>query len=50
MHLNLYRIEIENTLTQQVWYLDKLVDELAKDRKMEEILHSLLDALLATEV
>ena len=34
-----YRIEeIENPLTQQVRYLDKLVDELAKDRKMEKIL------------
>ena len=36
-----YRIEdIENTLTQQVRYLDKLVDELAKGRKMEKILRS----------
>ena len=34
-----YRIEeIENTLTKQVRYLDKLVDELAKGRKMEKIL------------
>ncbi|MBD1365875.1 DUF2200 domain-containing protein [Mucilaginibacter sp. ZT4R22] len=34
-----YRIEeIENMLTQQVRYLDKLVDELAKGRKMEKIL------------
>ena len=34
-----YRIEeIANTLTQQVRYLDKLVDELAKGRKMEKIL------------
>lgn len=34
-----YKIEeIENTLTQQVRYLDKLVDELAKGRKMEKIL------------
>ncbi len=34
-----YRIEeIENTLTRQVRYLDKLVDELAKGRKMEKIL------------
>jgi hypothetical protein len=33
------RVEkIENPLTQQVRYLDKLVDELAKGRKMEEIL------------
>jgi hypothetical protein len=36
-----YRIEdIENTLTQQVRYLDKLVDELAKGKKMEKILRS----------
>ena len=34
-----YRIEeIDNTLTQQTRYLDKLVDELAKGRKMEKIL------------
>ena len=34
-----YRIEdIVNPLTQQVRYLDKLVDELAKGRKMEKIL------------
>lgn len=34
-----YRIEdIENPLTKQVRYLDKLVDELAKDKKMEKIL------------
>lgn len=34
-----YRIEdIKNTLTQQVRYLDKLVDELAKGRKMDKIL------------
>ncbi len=34
-----YRIEeIENPLTQQVRYLDKLVDELANGRKMEKIL------------
>ncbi len=33
-----YRVEeIENTLTQQVRYLDKLVDELAKGKKMEKI-------------
>lgn len=30
--------EIKNPLTQQVRYLDKLVDELAKGRKMEKIL------------
>lgn len=34
-----YRVEdIENQLTRQVRYLDKLVDELAKGRKMEKIL------------
>ena len=34
-----YRIEeIDNALTQQVRFLDKLVDELAKGRKMEKIL------------
>ena len=34
-----YRIEdLKNPLTQQVRYLDKLVDELAKGRKMEKIL------------
>ncbi len=34
-----YRIEeITNPLTQQVRYLDKLVDELAKGRAMEKIL------------
>jgi hypothetical protein len=34
-----YRVEeIENPLTQQVRYLDKLVDELAKGRKMEKIM------------
>ena len=34
-----YRVEeIENSLTQQVRYLDKLVDELAKGKKMEKIL------------
>lgn len=34
-----YRIEeIENPLTQQTRYLDKLVDELAKGLKMEKIL------------
>lgn len=36
-----YRIEdIDNPLTQKVRYLDKLVDELAKGRKMEKILRS----------
>lgn len=36
-----YRIEeIENMLTKQVRYLDKLVDELAKGRKMEKILRT----------
>lgn len=34
-----YRIEeIDNPLTKQVRYMDKLVDELAKGRKMEKIL------------
>ncbi|MBT5020365.1 DUF2200 domain-containing protein [Planctomicrobium sp.] len=34
-----YRVEeIENPLTQQARYMDKLVDELAKGRKMEKIL------------
>ncbi|HMS15288.1 MAG TPA: DUF2200 domain-containing protein [Planctomycetota bacterium] len=34
-----YRVEeIENPLTQKVRYLDKLVDELAKGRKLEKIL------------
>ena len=34
-----YRVEeIQNPLTQQTRYLDKLVDELAKGRKMEKIL------------
>lgn len=34
-----YRIEeIDNELTRQCRYLDKLVDELAKGRKMEKIL------------
>lgn len=36
-----YRIEeIEDKLTQKVRYLDKLVDELAKGRKMEKILRT----------
>ena len=36
-----YRIEdIATPLTKQVRYLDKLVDELAKGRKMEKILRS----------
>jgi hypothetical protein len=34
-----YRIEeIENPLTKQVRYLDKMVDELAKGKKMDKIL------------
>jgi len=34
-----YRVEeIDNELTQKVRYLDKLVDELAKGKKMEKIL------------
>jgi hypothetical protein len=36
-----YRVEeIEDPLTQQVRYLDKLVDELAKGRKIEKILRA----------
>ncbi len=36
-----YRVEeIENPLTQQVRYLDKLVDELARGRKIEKILRA----------
>ncbi|MDA1076548.1 MAG: DUF2200 domain-containing protein [Proteobacteria bacterium] len=36
-----YRIEeIETLLTKQIRYLDKLVDELAKGRKMEKILRT----------
>lgn len=34
-----YRVEeIENTLTQKVRYLDKLIDELAKGKSMDKIL------------
>lgn len=34
-----YRIEdIENTLTRQVRYLDKIVDELAKGKSLEKIM------------
>jgi hypothetical protein len=36
-----YRVEeIDNTLTQKVRYLDKLVDELARGRAMEKILRT----------
>lgn len=36
-----YRIEeIENPLTKKVRYLDKIIDELAKGRKMEKILRT----------
>ena len=36
-----YRVEeIENPLTRQARYLDKLVDELAKGRKIEKILRA----------
>ncbi|MCF7802607.1 MAG: DUF2200 domain-containing protein [Candidatus Marinimicrobia bacterium] len=36
-----YRIEeIDNPLTKQVRYLDKLVDELAKGKKLESIMRS----------
>ncbi|RTY94991.1 DUF2200 domain-containing protein [Flavobacterium sp. GT3R68] len=44
-----YRVEeIENPLTQQVRYLDKLVDELAKGRKMEKIFRSPLKFTITT--
>jgi len=37
-----YRIEeIENPLTKQARYLDKLIDELAKGKKMEKILREI---------
>lgn len=36
-----YRVEeIENPLTKKARYLDKLIDELAKGRKMEKILRT----------
>jgi hypothetical protein len=36
-----YRVEeLENELTQKVRYLDKLVDELAKGKKMDKILRN----------
>jgi hypothetical protein len=36
-----YRVEeIEDPLTRKVRYLDKLVDELAKGRKMEKVLRA----------
>ena len=36
-----YRVEeIENPLTQKARYLDKLIDELAKGKKMEKILRT----------
>lgn len=36
-----YRVEeIENKLMQKIRYMDKLVDELAKGRKMEKILRT----------
>lgn len=36
-----YRVEeLDNTLTQQIRYLDKLVDELAKGKKLEKILRA----------
>jgi len=35
-----YRIQdLENPLTQKIRYMDKLVDELAKGKEMEKILH-----------
>lgn len=37
-----YRVEeIENPLTQQVRYLDKIVDELAKGKKLEKIMRKI---------
>ncbi len=34
-----YRVEeIDNPLTQKIRYMDKLIDELAKGKKMEKIL------------
>ncbi len=40
-----YRVEdIENPLTQRVRYLDKLVDELAKGKKIEKIMRTPLGA------
>lgn len=43
-----YRVEeIENPLTRQVRYLDKLVDELAKGRQVENILRRVLGVLVA---
>ncbi|WP_036678787.1 DUF2200 domain-containing protein [Daejeonella oryzae] len=40
-----YRVEeIQNPLTQQVRYLDKLIDELAKGLKMEKILRLSTDS------
>jgi hypothetical protein len=36
-----YRVEeLENPITRQVRYLDKLIDELAKGKKMEKILRA----------
>lgn len=36
-----YRVEeIENPLTQKVRYLDKIIDELAKGKKMDKILRT----------
>jgi len=36
-----YRVEeIENPMTQKVRYLDKLIDELARGKKMESILRT----------
>jgi hypothetical protein len=36
-----YRVEeIENPLTKQVRYLDKLVDELAKGKRMEKVIRN----------
>jgi len=42
--------EIENPLTRQVRYMDKLVDELAKGRKLEKILRNSQDAEINIKV
>ena len=44
-----YRIEeIDNKLTQSVRYLDKLVDELAKGKKMDKILRNKFSQFLVS--
>ena len=34
--------EIEDKLIQKIWYMDKLIDELAKGKAMEKILRKCL--------